>query len=816
MEPLDPAGSSDRGRRLLALFDEESPPEAGEPDFLEFRQLQGDAAEIRVAVRRALEAVREGCPPVEIVIVARSLDRYAAPIEEILEDEGVPWTSTARFPLRRYPPVHDLLVLLRAVAENFPRRATSEILASPRLDWEAILPGSTPTSGERADTWSRRAGIIGGLEEWTRHLPEWAARADLREDAEDGERAEAERRAEIRSHEARSLGRALSALHDSLEPGRPRSWLGHAETLSRALRWLRFSSDETGQAALRSVQRIVDEMRHLGELSGADEPLSFTEALAWFEEAIDGTRPELRPEDRGGIRLLDAMRLRGLTCRRLYLVGMNDGSFPQPRPADPVLSDDLRSRLRKRTGRPLALRGEAQEEERLLLAMLLGSASERVEVSWQRADEAGKVRTPSLALRELARAALGRPDVATLTEDAEHWPSHPQHWLETLEERTGMMTPREAMLLDALRADGPDSRGLTGRYEALGRGLRMLCATESYSPGEAAYDGCVGDCCPPAERFSVTALETLGLCPMRYFFRYVLGIGELEEEASPQELAPREMGIAVHRVLERLYAGLQEKSLPDFPIGETTAPEWEARLEQVWTEVVGPLAERRRSRLPLLWERAFEEWKEALRAFVVEDRTRLAVEGWRFRALEERVEESIDIGGRNPLRLTARFDRRLEGPAGVLVGDYKSRGDLSWRSDVTQMLKGRALQVPLYWLIAGKGARVELLGVGPGYDFERANALKAGRRVEFSGLEAPAILAGFQETLRVLLGLVSRGRFPLVPDDYRCPRCPYEQACRRSHPPTVEREENDRATRAYHQLHRKSKTKRLFLQEKAP
>ena len=39
----------------------------------------------------------------------------------------------------------------------------------------------------------------------------------------------------------------------------------------------------------------------------------------------------------------------------------------------------------------------------LLLALLLGAARERIDISWQRADESGRSRTPSLALREVAR-----------------------------------------------------------------------------------------------------------------------------------------------------------------------------------------------------------------------------------------------------------------------------------------------------------------------------------------------------------------------------------------------------------------------------
>jgi len=340
----------------------------------------------------------------------------------------------------------------------------------------------------------------------------------------------------------------------------------------------------------------------------------------------------------------------------------------------------------------------------------------------------------------------------------------------------------------------------------------MLSATERYAPGDASFDGGVRGIVEPPASFPVTALETLGTCPLRYFFRHVLRVRELEEEASAQETAPREMGIAVHRVLELVYAGLDADRFLYAEFDETTlGQEVATRVGKAWDRALGPVERRHLGRLPLLWERTAADWKAALTAFVREDLARLAAEGWTLAGLEERAAGEIDIGSGKSLRASARFDRRLEGPAGFLIGDYKSSGDLSRRGDVTRMLKGQALQVPLYRLIAGDGVRVELLGVGPGYDFDRADAVRAGRRVEFDGFEPSAILAGFQETLRVLLGLALRGRFPLNPDDRCCPRCPYDQACRRSHPPTVEREANDPRTRAYYALRGKSKTKRPLL-----
>jgi ATP-dependent helicase/nuclease subunit B len=379
-----------------------------------------------------------------------------------------------------------------------------------------------------------------------------------------------------------------------------------------------------------------------------------------------------------------------------------------------------------------------------------------------------------------------------------------------LRQSCGLLSPDEEMLLTVLRADGPDASHLARRFPHLEPGLRMLQATESYAPGNAAFDGGAGSVAAPPERFSVSALETLGRCPLRYFFRHVLRVRELDEEAVAQQIAAWEMGSEVHRFLERLYGELMREGAFDAEADRLVRIAL-TRLGPVWDATLGAVAARSAKRLPLLWEQIGEEWRSALRAFVEEDLRRLAGDGMKPAGLEERLEEEIDLGEEVAIRLVGRTDRRLSGPGGTLVGDYKSSGNLRNRGDLTEMLKGRALQIPLYWLMAGESSAVELLGVGPGYDHEEPDALEAGRRMEFQGFSSDEAREGFLETLRVLVDLARRGRFPLRPDDRGCRFCPYERACRRTHPPTQEREGHARDTRRYYSLKKKNKSKRPTL-----
>jgi hypothetical protein len=118
------------------------------------------------------------------------------------------------------------------------------------------------------------------------------------------------------------------------------------------------------------------------------------------------------------------------------------------------------------------------------------------------------------------------------------------------------------------------------------------------------------------------------------------------------------------------------------------------------------------------------------------------------------------------------------------------------------MLKAQTLQVPLYWLIGGERTRVELLGVGPRYD----DVEESQRITEFRGFDKPQWHEGFLETVRTLVDLAAKGRFPLHEDSH-CRYCNYEQACRRLHPPTVERESHAPDSLRYRSLQKKSRTR---------
>ncbi len=789
IERISRPGAGLLGDRLGALYDEPSEPAPLPEGAVRFRHAQGARAEILAAVRRALASADAGTRPREIAIVARSLEPFVAGAHEILEDGPLAYSSSLASPLRREPEVRDLLLLLRAAAASFPRAATAEILASPRVRWRALGIEAAPP-GDLAEAWSRRAGIVGGVEAWADDLVRWAGSAEGGEEATEGEREAEKARARARVAEARRIADAVLALRDACGGARPRTWPGHADLVEDLARRA-FAPPAEGRpgSPLETLAGLLDDMRALPALLGDSREVPFEEMVSWLERAADGASLAPRRADGGGIRLLDAMQGRGMTFDRVFLLGMNSGVFPRVAREDPFLRDEARERLRAATGKPLPVKREGASEERLLLALVLGSARERLEVSWQRADETGRAKAASIALREIARLASGRPDLDAVRPAPESFPSHPLDRLEAMEADPGLLSPEEGALLLALRGPGRENvaKRLAEVAPSIAGGLSMLLATESFAPAPTGWDARVGAAASPPARMTVTSLERLGRCPLQFFFRHVLRAYELEEAPSHFEIPAAEMGGRVHALLQALYARLRDEELFGRDRGARLLRRAEAILGEEWNRAFSDLGERAGTRLPVLWETVTGRWRSSLLEFLRDDLARISSEGAAPRDLERTVRTRISFGEGKEAEIEGRLDRVLDAGGEVVVSDYKTSGDLKNRVRETRVLRGQEMQAPLYSRLAG-GARVEFLGVGPSFESGPGLEEETGREV-FERSASAELAAGFDDTIRVLLALVEAGRFPLREGDH-CGWCPYDRACRRTHPPTLFREAN--------------------------
>ncbi len=100
--------------------------------------------------------------------------------------------------------------------------------------------------------------------------------------------------------------------------------------------------------------------------------------------------------------------------------------------------------------------------------------------------------------------------------------------------------------------------------------------------------------------------------------------------------------------------------------------------------------------------------------------------------------------------------------------------------------------------ILGRRSRNELIGVHPDLDPE-----DEGHRHKFTGFQKDELQRSFLHTMRVLLGLKTKGVYPFR-EGIQCNWCKYTQACRRNHPPTRDREQQMRDAADYRSVLTKS------------
>src|SRR5437867_13292266 len=125
------------------------------------------------------------------------------------------------------------------------------------------------------------------------------------------------------------------------------------------------------------------------------------------------------------------MDARGVPSSAPCVLGVNGNASPRSEQEDPFLRDaDRRVRARE-LGFKIPCKLEGFDEERLLFALLLRSARERVVLSYQRADRDGRPMVPSGYLAEL-KPHVGGSELRIKRRPTERWAAG------------AFLTPREA------------------------------------------------------------------------------------------------------------------------------------------------------------------------------------------------------------------------------------------------------------------------------------------------------------------------------------------------------------------------------------
>lgn len=750
-------------------------PDPGATANIELFHAAGVQEELREVLRRILASGRRLD---EVEIVTPDPGVYGPALHTLGTRLEVGVTYAVGLPVGRTGPGRAVAAYLRWIADDFPSRELHRLLENDDLqapgEYRRVNPRRLARRLRRLRIgWGReryRGLIEGALERLAARPPEprrWETPEGFRRRLE-RERRELEallalvRR--IFHHTPRDVPRRLDLRP---RPVAPSALAAGLATFLKLVPTARGSVDDTARERLL---RILDRIRHT-----LTRPAAFGAAVGVLTDHLDIRVPAPRAEGKapwlsdGGSLHLSDLEHGGLTGRPLtFIVGMDAGRFPGGDLQDPLLLD--RERLMLSDDLPTA--GRRLDDRRFRFAALFARLRGRVVLSYPAWDAAeARVLSPSPALLQAFRLATGDPDAG----------------FEALREHLGPPTsriPRQSPALDGedvwLGALARERHLLEGvstvraAFPRLDAGLDALTAWDDREPGprqglvppRASFDPRTN----PETVLSASRLETLGACPLRYFYRYVLRIFPPDDpEYQPDTwLNPLHRGSLLHEVFEAFLRRAREEGLEPGDEG----------FEALGRKLLTGSAARTREEIPPPSEAVYAREMEALRrdlhCFVEHLRRHpprwIHLERTFGRDGEPPVVLQIGDGTVRVRGAMDRVDRSVEGDA-LRIVDYKTGGaGARWSRGTGTFHGGRRLQHLLYTLAleALEDRPVEAME----YHFPSRKGEGQIRRFERREL------AGGTALVAELLDAAARGRFVPTDDAGDCRFCDYKPVCR--------------------------------------
>jgi RecB family exonuclease len=829
-----PEPTNDLGQLRRFLFERAvQPPPRTLDGSLEFFSAPGEGRECIEIVRRMLGHARAGIRFDEMAVLVRAPQTYFGPLEGAFRRAGVPgWFD--RGTRRPHPAGRAFLALLACAAESLSARRFAEYLSLgqvPAQDGEVeaawvapadevsrdVLEPPADEFAAEADAASRepadaddpvRAGTVQAPWRWEALLGDasviggsagrWRRRLDGLEAELRRQEAEADRQDGPGSSRARAaaLGRThLDALRRFALPvidelaGWPdeTTWRGWLERFERLLpRVVRTPA---------YVQRVLADLRPMADVG----PVDLEEARRVLASRLSTLETEPPRRRFGRVFVGTPAQVRGRTFRVVFVPGLAERVFPQKPREDPLLLDAER---RAAGLRPVIDRQIV--DERLLLQLAAGAATERLHVSYPRIElSESRARVPSFYALDLVRAATGTlPDHETLEERARHaghatlaWPApdDPDAAIDDQEHDLAVLR----RLLDADR-DGVRGHAhyLLGLNDALRRSVsaRWGQAQPRWAPGDGLIRhtpqiaAALAAQRLTARAYSLSALQKFSSCPYQFVLSAIFRLQPLESPVPLQSMDPLTRGSLFHDVQARFFRAMDERgALPVTPATLATAA---ALLDAT----IATVAENAYEELAPAVERVWADDVAAIRRDLHAWLRHLSEEGaeWRPRYFE--LAFGTVPGDRDPHSLTTDVTLpggfRLRG-AIDLIEEHQTRGTLRVtdhktgrrpdRIEKAVVAGGAVLQPVLYAMAVEAG-----LGrtVSEGRLFYCTSA--GGFYSHPIQLTEAARAAGL-DVLRVIDRAIETGFLPPAPAEGACRWCDCRPVCGPGVPRRLER-----------------------------
>ena len=592
----------------------------------------------------------------EIAVISRNGEDYAGVLESTFSRYEIPCFLDRRVPVTCQPLMRYLLSAFSAVEHNFD---TDDILACLKTGLAGFTLDEISAVENYVLIWDINHG---------RWHKEWAGNPDGAADRQTP--GQCERLAQLNRLRVRILepldhfAQKVKAIHT------PRQLAGAVYELldevgaAAALRRLGERLEAQGRQEEAAIQYRTWElcMNMLGQLESMLRGVSidFTRFCDLFERMIATLDLGSVPQGIDEVSVGAAERMRPAQPKAVFLLGCNEGVFPASPAAGGLLSDAERAQLIA-LDIPVTDQCEsAMVEEKFLAYASVCAASERVYLSYCRANPSGEAMAPSELVRQVTRIL---PGCLMLEEDEYRTATDMASRLEPVESPLPAVeyaarlwrTPDEvqASLRLALAEDERTAPALLALEYATGQqGLTLEPSTSLALYGKDL-------------RPSASGVEDYHHCRFLYFCKHGLRLKTLRTVG----LDVSRKGILVHYVLERLLTQYGSKGLARLSRQERQG-EIHRLVEEYVVQIMGGY-EDKSSRFRFLMRRI-----EVLLDTLVEHLAReLEQSQFVTAACELHIDESP--GAVRPIRI------ELASGGSMQVGGIIDRVDLYREGDVT-------------------------------------------------------------------------------------------------------------------------------------
>ena len=781
--------------------------------------------EIRWVIRRLVVRAEEGIPLRRMAVLYGAPTPYSTMVREELALAGIGGTGPNSSPLAQTAVGRTLSGVVSLASLGFPRDAVmSWLKACPVRAPSGTTPGGFSPS--RWDEISRKAAIVGGLEQWKERLERYAQELERSSMAGELKGEISEGRGGVMRAEAmtaRELWQFIEKLAEDLSsPGDGRSWADFSNW-ARSLLDHYLDESQLPEMEFAALDKIRDILSGLAAADGIGPAPTLGLFLETLDEGLQASAGHFGTTGRG-VFVGPIASAAGMTFDIVHLVGMIEGSVPPSLRDDPLLPET------NFTGGGRSRRQERLAQERHAFLSALASAPE-VTLSFPRASPPGqRGHYPSRWFLEQASAMEGATvHSSTLGSLGERpWMTIVASMEESLASIGGNAADQHEYDLESFWKWKGVGRELRSHPMAgsgtLGKALtreRQHYASRSFTQWDgnlyqvakgSAWGHRLGN-----SALSPTSLERWAGCPYSYFLDQVLGIGSVDIPEEILSLSAMDRGSLMHKILEEFIARVMaEGSSP--PPGEGWGPSHRDILHRIASDAFREAESRGITGKPLLWRLDQDDIVQDLASFLEADTDLRRQYGLSPNYLEAR----FGMGGENSwpaaewhlddgssIKFRGMIDRVDTDPAGgeALVLDYKSGGSSYYEGLKDDPIgKGRHLQLAVYSLAAQNA-------LGPGTNVRAAYwfvSSRAGfRRMppETLDVRSDAVQGRVREGVSTIVSGIRSGLFPANPgppdgmgDFQNCRFCDFKSLCPSRRDLLWERKKNDPLLARYLEL----------------